>query len=135
MLCCHLLVQRCNTTQIPTHYHMGVSPLSASHTHRILTLSSEPRARSTTPPPPKQLWPPPASPSREKHLFCPSLECLPLGLPDGLRLQLRVRRSIPPPGRESEVCLLTGHTDCCLLAWGSFRLELPLNSSVWQRKR
>lgn len=26
--------------------------------------------------------------------------------------------SPPLPGWESEVCLLMGHTDCCLLAWG-----------------
>lgn len=48
--------------------------------------------------------------------------------------EVRVRRSIPLPGWVSEVCLLMGHTDCCLLAGGSFRLELPLNSSVWQRE-
>lgn len=67
-------------------------------------------------------------------MFCPSLECLLQGLADRLGLKLRVRESIPPPGCKSEVCLLMGHTDCCLLAGGSFRLELPLNGSVWQRE-
>lgn len=32
--------------------------------------------------------------------------------------EVRVRQSIPLPGWESEVCLLMGHTDCCLLAGG-----------------
>lgn len=32
--------------------------------------------------------------------------------------EVRVRLSIPLPGWESEVCLLLGHTDCCLLAGG-----------------
>lgn len=59
--------------------------------------------------------------------------------------EVRVRRSIPLPGWESEVCLLMGHTDCCLLAgglgvgivvegWANSGLELPQNSSVWQRE-
>lgn len=35
--------------------------------------------------------------------------------------EVRVRQSVPLPGWESEVCLLMGHTDCCLLAGGGGR--------------
>lgn len=94
----------------------------------------DPRALCSTPAPPRWLWPSKPSPSREEHLSCPSPGCSPQGLADRCRLQRRVRRSIPLPGRESEVCLLTGHTDCCLLAGGSFRLELPEQLCLAERR-